>query len=241
MANIQRAVDVLQRVAALPPRMIDQNVGSYAEDMPCCVGAHLANFLGVNDEENSSYLYGAVEWANLMDGNILHAIVLLRQAGACEPYNGNPFSDVDWRVSVAEVCDNLRKIEKLPSLRGMSFKYMPLNDMGLSDTNLHSTSFHGAALHGANFSNSDLSQADLSSTVAIDADFTHADLTGAIMDQGVFSRSIFNHATMIDVTAVKAEFLKAEFDHTDMSRRTAKDGNFFDTDLSKVIWQEDLM
>ena len=238
MANIQQAVDVLQQVAVLPPSMIDQNVGSYTEGVPCCVGAHLANFLGVNDEENSSYLYGAVEWANLMGGNILHAIVLLRQAGACELWHGNPFSDVDWRISVAEVCDNLRKIDKLPSLRGKNFKYLPLNDMDLSDTDLHGSDFYGAAMYGVNFSNSNLSNARLGGVSATDADFTHADLTDTQMCDSVFNRSIFNHATMIRARTAQAEFLKAEFDHTDMSRKTAKDGNFFDADLSKVIWAD---
>lgn len=61
MVKIAEATNVLQQVALLPPDRILQSQGMYEDDHPCCVGAHLANLLGVAESSDLDYMAGATE------------------------------------------------------------------------------------------------------------------------------------------------------------------------------------
>ena len=233
------AIEKLQMVGDLPEGMIDQSVGMYEGNSPCCVGAHLAHFLGVDGvTEDSDYIEGAVAWSELFGGNMAHAIVLLRQAGAVRWRDTNPFGEHKWRLSVTDVCANLKLIEEMPSLRGEYFSYMTFDGHDFSDTDFEGAKFDECGLYATNFSNCNLRECNFSGASAISANFTHADLCQADLTKGGFNRAIFNHATMIGTFAQQTYFMEASFDHTDMTRRIKDEADFLGADLSSVIWTD---
>lgn len=234
--RMNESFEHLRAISELPAERIDQGVGAYFDDYPCCIGAHLANQLGVAREEDTDYRVGASTWAEQMGGNIAHAIVLLRMAGAVDS-TSDPFGASEWEISIAEVCENLKLFEELPSVAGANLSCMPLHYMEMSDTDFSGASFHSSTLYGSKFKDCDLSNTDLSDVDAMDADFENADLTNANMRRSMFHRANFNLATLVGANTRRSDFAEATFEHADVQRKFFEDaGSSTKADKAKICW-----
>lgn len=183
---------VIWQTAGIKDKEIDQNIGNAREsNLPCCVGAHLCNMLNVKNQTrpfrpDPDYLAGAQAWAQLMGGNILHAVILLREAGAgYDPFGINP-----WDSSVAAVWDNLSWVEELPDLRNRTFDSIEISECDLRSADLEGCSFRG--------------------TLGPGVIFRHANLKNCVFVQGTFDGATFAHADIDN-----AIFEMAELDDTD--------------------------
>ena len=107
---------VAEYFAALPDTAWDQKNGNYwikPEDFrPCCVGAHLAYFLGTE-------IYGEEELSKRLNLTPSQLRNLLHAAGASH----NPFSAVRWPIPPAAVFANLLSIEEVPTQRESWFMH----------------------------------------------------------------------------------------------------------------------
>ena len=115
-------IDVYEYFRDLHSSLICQGIGNYAENEPCCVGAHLSCIFDVYSSHDTwarnDFCSGAFAWTELvvkpLGGNILHAQALLQDAGAGD----NPFGSETWPIPPVEVFHRLMKVEKLPDLTG---------------------------------------------------------------------------------------------------------------------------
>ena len=157
-----------------PSDRINQAQAGFNEEGKCCIGARLAmiiipDYYGNDNFDHDGtpwYLIGVDEWIKTAGGNRLHAILLLRQAGASH----NPFGIEQWKESPEKVLDNLKEIEELPPLTDQDFSWCRLDDIHLKDENLSGSkliysSIKHSILENSDFSNCDLEGANLSDTV----------------------------------------------------------------------------
>ena len=163
---MKKQQEVINYFKDLPTEMVKQYVADYCPGVPCCIGAHLANFL----IDKSHYVDGADAWAKLIGGNRAHAILLLRESGA----GHNPFSSSPWPNPPGDVFKKIGIVEKLPSLIGANLSNVYLRGVDLSCTDLSD-----ADLEDADLKNADLRDADLRGADLEDADLKNADLRGA--------------------------------------------------------------
>ena len=176
----------------LPPGLIDQEVGGHTPNRPCCVGSHLAHFLG----GKTSFRYGIKAFCGVIGANQAQAILMLREAGA----PARPFGGKKWPKPPAEVFAALTKIEELPSLVGADLTSENLAGANLKGANLRcinlvGANLRGADLAGANLAGANLERADLKGANLEGANLKGADLRGAnlkdanvkntILDKGV--------------------------------------------------------
>ena len=137
----------------LPRGLIDQGRGNYRPNKPCCVGAHLANFLG----DKIDYRDGVKAFCGAVGANRAEAILMLREAGAPK----RPFGVGRWSKPPAEVFAALKKIEERPSLVGADLKGVNLEDAILEDADLGGANLEGAILEGAILKGAKLAGANL--------------------------------------------------------------------------------
>ena len=101
--------DIKKYFKELPPNMVYQKKGMFAENKPCCFGAHLAHVL----ISEARYSYGAQAFKDRLgikdDAQLL---LLFMEAGLDRTIN--PFGSEDWNLPVMEVIENLEKIKKIP-------------------------------------------------------------------------------------------------------------------------------
>ena len=209
--------------------LVDQRYGDYKAGSPCCVGAHLANFLKVTHLTQGSmqHFLGANEWAGRCGGNKAHAILLLREAGA----GYDPFDGSNWLCKPSEVFETLKGIEELPLLVGAD-----LSDVNLSHANLRysdkvGASMEGANLRGANLTYSDLTGANLRGADLEDAcldntDLDKADLTGANLMCATFRNTSFNRANLTDAYLYGTDMSNATFRNTVIDGVVCTDAKF---------------
>ena len=116
-------------------------------------------------------------WGRMMNANRAHLVIMLREAGA----GHDPFGDVEWSSTPAQVWENLAQMEQLPDLKGadlsgIDFKWADLAHANLSDADLSNANLSWASLMEANLQDADLRGAILNRT-----NLTGADLTGTNM------------------------------------------------------------
>ena len=199
----------VRRITDLPDELIDQEYGAYRmanTPMPCCVGAHLANLLGVNEGNGSDYMRGTDAWIDLIGGNRAHAILLLRLAGA----GLYPLGSEPWIIPVKQVWQNLWKIEELPvlaeaNLRGMDFDHADMRNVKLKRKHpevcsYYATDFERASLYGSNFAYTDLRAANLKGANLEHANFEGANLSDAYLNGVTLGNTNFKNADMTCVT-----------------------------------------
>ena len=148
-----------------PPDRIDPQQGGPNEEGYCCLGARLDMLLPSKlDLDVPSYLRGVDKWIKIAGGNRLHAILMLREAGA--PHD--PFGVEDWEIKPGKVLENFkevtRKIEEegeLPDLIHQNFKRCDLEGIVLQGLHLGHSSFYAARLDNCTILNCSLIYCDL--------------------------------------------------------------------------------
>ena len=114
-------IPVLAYFEQLPPGAIDQENGGYRPNEhfePCCVGAHLAYFLGTEllhpetpTRSYHSFMDGQQAFRKFLNVDHADMLNLLWAAGA----HHSPFSNQAWPVPAAAVFRNLLAIETVPT------------------------------------------------------------------------------------------------------------------------------
>ena len=188
---------VTQYFDDLAPDRIDQGIGTYEAEDPCCVGSHLAHLLQASCPAHvTEYLAGADALARRLGGTRAHLILMLRECGASH----DPFDNAPWHLPAAEVFQRLATIETLPSLVG---------------ADLHATNLRGADLVGVNLSGvnlceakclwADLRRADLTEANLREADLARADLSGANLTRATCSWETLTKANLKGANLTGAE------------------------------------
>ena len=207
----------------------------------CCVGVRMAMHLKVEqDSVKPLYLAGVDRWMEEMQGNRAHAIILLRQAGACH----DPFSGRSWPKSVDEVLEKLAKTESMPWLISQDF-----NNTNLSNANLDYAAFVGSQFKGAHITASTLKYAKMNSAVLVEADlrdskFIRADLTRAQLNTALVSRTDFCDAVLVSAnmqyhrSGGKTDFTRASMVAADLEGARLRDCNFGRADLTGAIFKK---
>ena len=114
-------IPVLEYFEQLSPDAIDQENGGYRPNEhfePCCVGAHLAYFLGTEllhpetpTRSYHSFMDGQQAFRKILHVDHADMLNLLWAAGA----HHSPFSNQEWPVPAAAVFRNLLTIETIPT------------------------------------------------------------------------------------------------------------------------------
>ena len=207
---------VSQYFADLPADRIDQCTGSYYENSPCCVGAHVAHCL----ENARSFIDGAEAFARQIGGRTAHVVLMLRAVGVKDPLGTE-----DWEVPPEVAFDRLSRIEELPELRWADF----------SESCLTRVDFRGLDLTGAKFRDCDMDDAYMDAVKAPNADFTGANMPRVTAKKGDFACAKF-----CDVIAEEAVFTDADMRSTDWrgANTTTTDADFNGTDLRGAAFPE---
>ena len=192
----------------------------------CCVGAHLANYLlnTATVDKQRSFQEGIDAWAAKIGGNRLHAIRLLRDAGA----NHNPFNALSWELPPSKVFAKLAAVETLPDLSSYDFSDCWLPDLIATGECLAYSSFVSSTLTNANLENADLTECDFSNATADYADFSDTQLQAAQFRYADVSHSFFRK-----ISAENADFSNAFAYSADFSHAELEKANFSVVDLSK--------
>ena len=170
-----------------PPERITQWKPKPNEKGYCSIGARLAMTLNTLPSwEAPACLNGIDEWIKTAGGNRLHAILLLRQAGA----GYYPFEGTDWQHSPEVVLANIKKIKELPSILQENFRFCDLQGIQLSKLDLSKSDFQNAdfaksKLTDINFYKTNLRGATLNNASIINCNFKEADIT-TIKLEGTF-------------------------------------------------------
>ncbi len=157
----------------IPQEMIDQEEGLYEKDCPSCFGAHIAHMM-LEDEED--FTKGKTIFFKEIGLNQAVAIAMLNKAGVG---HNRPFDTGTWKKHPHEVLENLLKMDKPKSLKGVDLSGADLEDADLKDADLREAKFGRADFCEANLSGADLSYADLSRANLDFANLGFANLTGA--------------------------------------------------------------
>ena len=209
---VTRAVQI-----ALPigDRDINQRVGFYDGNTPCCFGAHLADILGVAKGTEKDFYTGIKAWSTMMGGSTAHAITMLRQAGASDDPLGGETWDVD------SVLDKLQSVEELPSLVNANFHGMRFINENLSDVNLENVNFSYC-----NFEKS--------------VDFTHSNLKGAKFERAVLygakTHGAYLEGANFNRTYIyKSDFRGAVLDGIDFGNVAVCKDTLFDDNITPPV------
>ena len=212
--DVNKLIEPIQPLIDLPPSRVDQSIGNYVNDrMPCCVGAHMANLLGVAKKTTYDFLNGVDEWIKLVGGNRAHAILMLRYAGAgLKPLCADP-----WPAPHDQVFANLKHIEELPSLSdvffkdevlfNVNFKGMDLSKTVFEECSLGGADFEGCNLQGASFLDSDLEYCKFQNADLTDADLRDADLRNADFIGATLKHTRFDGADLYGATFRNAKLI----------------------------------
>lgn len=200
----------IKQIDFIRDEAIDQGVGFYDGKTPCCFGAHLANFYEVSHSEVEDFRRGAFAWSKAMGGNIIHAYLMLKGAGA----GGDPFGGSPWDKPIGEVLDNLKTIEELPTLAGAKLPRLRFDEVDLE----------GADLHGIDFEN----------TILFDCNLDNANMTGAKMHN-----ITIRHSSMRNINLMGTDLDSSCLDDVDLTDAcldgaAIKDTNWFDVKLDGV-------
>ena len=193
--SIQKQKQIVSYFENLDKSRINQCYGHYSPEAPCCIGAHLAHILGV-EEDVCDYKQGIDAWCKLVGGNRLHAIIILRECGA--PMD--PFDTIDWGVDPAEVFAKAFAIEELPNLCGGFFRYVNLRDADLSGADLREVDFTSGSLEYAVFRGANLEGANFCQAYLTKADFRDANLKGANFEDARTLGADFRGANLEDAS-----------------------------------------
>lgn len=211
--DVNDLLDPIKPLLTMPAEQIDQSVSFYEEGVPCCVGSHMANLLGVAAGHADDFLKGIDAWAELVGGNRAHAIVMLRQAGA----GHNPLSAATWKLHPNTVFENLTFIEELPDLKGKRFDDQWLMEVDFSGMDLAGTRFDRADVRRSKFVECNLHQADFGLALASDADFSRATLTEANFQGAELYDTTFMEANMSGADLIDAYFQNTDTTGVDMT------------------------
>lgn len=195
MSNFDKAMGYIKQLREVPTHMIDQSVGYARYTDPCCVGAHLAIIIGCERREGDDYRYGAHTWAKWMGGNMAHAVVMLRQAGAGD----RPLSAEPWPISHQAVCDNLMTVETLPSLKGEVFQGENFDWMNLSGSDFTGACLQNSRMSFANFNECDFTDADMRGITAEETSFDDAIFVNTKLGKSNLVNSYWRGAKIINV------------------------------------------
>ena len=217
----------------LDPDMFNQSVGSYHKGESCCVGAHLAHFMGVGNR----YTGGIKAWARHVGGNAAQAMLLLRNAGA----GHDPFGVDPWPLHPAEVFANLIFIEELPDTRNADFNGVELPDSDFQGADLENSTFHGASVMGSTFRDANLSGVVFDGVEASYVNFSYANLTKAAIVNSCMEDCDFNNAALVGTDMRNSYFVGASFSHaflTDVNVENAnfRDAVFYRTHVNSANW-----
>ena len=141
-----------------------------------CIGSRLSSVIKKSHNgQTLDYLEGVDEWINKVGGNRLHAILMLRQAGA----GHNPLKMGEWPTRPQEVLENLKMIKELPPLTNQDFSFSNLIGISLKKLDLSGSSFKNALmmetkLININFSYCDFRYARLGISIVTDCNFENA-------------------------------------------------------------------
>lgn len=234
--RIRGAVKKTEQILSIDPYRIDQTYGSYSEELPCCVGAHLAHILRCVSPNFLDYLAGVDAFAELMGGNRAHVILMLRSAGAAY----NPLSTSSWPIPIKEVWQNLMQIETLPSLqnadlRGADLRGADLCHADLRDAYLRKTVFSHAYLRKADLCYADLRKADVRGADVRGANLCYANLYGADLCHANLSGADLRGADLRHADLRQANLFSADVRGADLSGADLRDalteGALFDDPL----------
>ena len=203
----------------LPTGRIKQEYGNYSEIVPCCVGAHLAHIL---TKDRGSHREGTEAWAKLMGGNRVHAILILRQAGA--PHD--PFGEDEWAVPPRKVFEAAERVEKLPDLMGADLSGVDLTGADLRRADLRGANLCHASLGEADLREANLSRTDLSDAVLRESDLADADLTQALLVDAILPEVIMTRANLD-----RANLQRAYLPRANLHMASMRYANLRDTDL----------
>ena len=220
-----KGIELFEPITHVPSKRIDQYCGTYHEDQPCCVGAHLAYELGVTRGNSEDYTRGADEWAEKMGVTRAHVILMLRMSGA----GRDPFSYNDWESSPTEVYRNLCKIEEFPTLAGASFSQTGLHGADLSNTDLEGTNFYYALLTGANLRWANLKKAKLIGANLTNANLTGANLVNANLTSAFATDADLTGADLRNANLIGANLRWANLDGTNFQGANLQDARLRDT------------
>ena len=208
----EKFIEPFARVAELPAEMIDQNVGAYEPNKPCCVGAHLAGMLSQGFGKPRDYIRGVDEWMRQVGGNRAHATAMLQAAGA----GPDPLCGVPWFVSVQDVYEKLCEIEELPSLANANlaghdmvhadFCGMDLTCVSFENANISFAEFDAACLEGANLNSAEARYTSFKRT-----NLRKATLRFAHMPLSDFHGAYLNGADLYNAYLHKANLQEADF------------------------------
>ena len=142
-----------------PIENIDSKKRKPVAEGRCCIFTRIGMILGIDPKdwrEEEYYQHGAGAWAGLLGGNRLHAILLLRQAGA----GHDPVSDsqgwIDYLPGPYQVLKRIAEIDNLPELRGQDFSKCNLSFLELQGEDLRDCDFTRAYWYGARIKNCNL-------------------------------------------------------------------------------------
>ena len=243
--NFQSAeiIDYLRQAEAA--NMINQLGGAYSKDAPCCVGAHLANYLGIKDDDSyarskpAQFHRGADAWAKAIGGNRAHAILLLREAGAGhDPFNAEP-----WPAQPSEVFTNLAKFEKLPTLENQDFSNCDLRhatlDADFSGSNFRSAKlehadFSGSRLESCNMRYADCHSAIFNNVLAAGANFQSAQLHFANFSNSTLKLAQFCYAKSCNLQFVDSELYGADFSRSQLTYANFESANLAHADFTNA-------
>ena len=139
-------------------------------------------------------------WGRMMNANRAHLVIMLREAGA----GHDPFGDVEWSSTPAQVWENLAQMEQLPDLKGadlsgIDFKWADLAHANLSGADLSGTDLRWADLTAADLTGANLSNTNLSWASLMEADLQDADLRGAILNRTNLTQADLTRTNMTGV------------------------------------------
>ena len=187
-----KGIELFKPIAELPMSRIDQDLGQYSNKTPCCVGAHLAYHLDIGLWDHEDYLRGADAWAEAMGVTRAHVILLLKAAGAGK----DPLSSTAWKLSPAEVYQNLLKIEEFPTLIGTDLREIHLETADLQSQDFTDANLKYANLDCANLESANLTRANLSCTFAPKINLKNANLQDANLSGANFRRANLQGANL---------------------------------------------
>ena len=179
----------------IPESRFYQMEGLYSKKAPCCVGAHIAHeLLAFRD-----YEMGISEVLIRTGLNIAELIVIFRGLGIKRPFGCLP-----WGRPVAEVIEDLIKVEKKPSL-----KKVDLSEAIMSRTNLRRVNFTLSDMRRASFYLSMLSDISFKGANLTGANFKYADLVKVDFTGACLRETWFKGVNMKGTAFYKADLREA--------------------------------
>ena len=136
----------------IPQNLFDQKEPRYEKGVPCCVGAHIAHHLLKED----SHIEGIKAVLYKTGLNKMELELIFRGLGI-----RYPFGSGSWSRPVAEVIEDLMKVEKKPPLKKANLSDSAFMDDDLDHSDLREVVLSGSELCKSTFKKSDLRKAQL--------------------------------------------------------------------------------